>query len=470
MLNIYLRPNSETNSLLKFTDQQIESLVTDPASLKAGKGLSAKSKWVSFAYNERVMWGEIKGSGAKPYRTQIDIKSIAFKCSCPSFKFPCKHSIGLMLLNANEYDSFENAVSEPDWVKEWIDKREAKAEKATEPEVEKTEEEVLKADKQKAKRVNERVANVEDAVAELDLWLKDLVRIGILTLPSKGIQYFENLAKRMVDNKASGLAGWVRALGNLDFQNETWKTEALIIISKVSLLIQAFRNINNLNPELQYSIKSLLGWSQSSKELLEDPNAFTLKDEWLVIGQETENMEDLIIERNWLWGTKNNQSALILNFGTKFSPLTNSLLSGSILEGELSFFPAVCKNRAVLKQQKGFIEKLETPPTTMANWLEVFAHRSKLLSIYPWATDIPMVLANARFVMDGTKGLVVDQNKHYQPLVVSIDYNKILNLMAIMGNNALTIAGILRKDGFLPLGVFENNEYIIIPGNVAKTS
>lgn len=455
---------------MKFTDHQIESLITDPASHKAGKGLSAKSKWLNFAYNERVMWGEIKGSGSNPYRTQIDVKSIAFKCSCPSFKFPCKHSIGLMLLNANEYDSFENNVPEPDWVKEWIDKREAKVEKATEPQVEKTEEEIEKANKQKSKRVTERVANVEDAVDELDLWLKDLVRTGTLTLPSKEPQYFENLAKRMVDNKATGLATWVRALGNLNFQKESWKTEALSIISKISLLIHAYKNKDNLNPELQYAIKSLLGWTQSSKELLEDPNAFTLKDNWLVIGQETENLDELIIQRNWLMGIKTNQSALILNFGTKFSPLTNSFLAGSIIEGELSFFPSVWKNRAVLKQQKGFVEKIETQPAPWSNWLEVFSQRSQLLSIYPWASDIPIILDNVRFVLDGTKGLIVDQNKHYQPLVAAIDYNKILNLMAIMGNNALTIAGILRKDGFLPLGVFENNEYIIIPGNVAKTT
>jgi hypothetical protein len=35
--------------------------------------------------------------------------------------------------------------------------------------------------------------------------------------------------------------------------------------------------------------------------------------------------------------------------------------------------------------------------------------------------------------------------------------------MAIMGNNSLAMAGVLRKNGFLPLGVFENNEYLIIP-------
>lgn len=455
---------------MQFTDQQIESYVTDLASFKAGKALSNLPKWVSFSYSDRAMWGEIKGSGANPYRTQIDIQNIAFKCSCPSFKFPCKHSIGLMLLNANEFSSFEKVTVEPDWVKDWMDKRQAKAEKATEPEKEKTEEEVEKSEKSKVKRLNERVASVEEAVAELDLWLKDLVRTGTLSLPSRDIQYFENLAKRMVDNKASGLAGWVRALGKLDFQKETWKSEALTIISKVFLLLEAFKNLEILPADLQYSVRSLIGWSQSPKELLEDKKAFSLKDQWLVLGQETETNDELIIQRNWLWGTISNQSALILNFGTKFSPLANSFLSGTIVEAELAFFPSVWKNRAAIKQQKGFIEKLENQPIAFSNWIEVFKYKAELLSIYPWATDIPIILKNIRFVMDNNIGLFCDENKHYQPIPQQIDFNKILNIMAITGNLAVTFSGILRKDGFLPLGVFENNEYIIIPSNVAKTS
>jgi uncharacterized Zn finger protein len=448
---------------LKFTNQQIESLITDLPSFKAGKGLSSLSKWISFAFNDRVMWGEIKGSGANPYRTQIDIQNIAFKCSCPSFKFPCKHSIGLMLLNANEYESFQTSQTEPDWVKEWIDKRQAKAEKATEPEVEKTDEEIIKSEKSKAKRINERVASVEDAVAEFDLWLKDLIRTGTLTLPTKDWAYFEKMAKRMVDNKASGLATWVKALANLNYHQESWKSEALTIIAKASLLIQAFKNLQNLNPELQYSVKSLIGWNQSTKELLEDKTAFSLKENWLVLGQETENNEELIIQRNWLIGIKSGQSALILNFGTKFSPLVTSLLAGTIIEAELTFFPTIWKNRAVIKQQRGMVEEMIQLPIAFQNWLQVFNYRTELLSAFPWVMDIPILIDKIKLVFDGNNGFIVDENKNFQPLIENIDLNKIINIMAIMGNNTMAMAGVLRKNGFLPLGVFENNEYLIIP-------
>ncbi len=96
---------------MNFSEQQVETLAPDAASLKAGKALSNANQWLVKQINERVLWGEIKGSGSKPYRTQIDLQNIAYKCSCPSFKFPCKHGIGLMLAFAKQPTHFSKTTS-----------------------------------------------------------------------------------------------------------------------------------------------------------------------------------------------------------------------------------------------------------------------------------------------------------------------------------------------------------------------
>ena len=49
-----------------------------------------------------MIWGLAKGSGKKPYQTQVDIVEFAYKCSCPSRKFPCKHALGPMFLAADD--------------------------------------------------------------------------------------------------------------------------------------------------------------------------------------------------------------------------------------------------------------------------------------------------------------------------------------------------------------------------------
>lgn len=87
---------------LMFTPSQIQSLAPDEPSMKSGKGLSVRNLWLTACRTERSLWGEIKGSGSKPYQTQVDLQNLAFKCNCPSRKFPCKHGIGLTLLWAND--------------------------------------------------------------------------------------------------------------------------------------------------------------------------------------------------------------------------------------------------------------------------------------------------------------------------------------------------------------------------------
>ena len=72
---------------MNYSAEQIIALATDAASAKAGRSLAAASKWQHVGQDERALWGECQGSGAKPYQTVIDLSEPAFKCSCPSRKF-----------------------------------------------------------------------------------------------------------------------------------------------------------------------------------------------------------------------------------------------------------------------------------------------------------------------------------------------------------------------------------------------
>ena len=108
-----------------WTADQVIALSPDDSSTKNGKKLASASKWVTLGKSDRALWGECKGSGKNPYRTQIDLSEPAFKCSCPSRKFPCKHGLGLFLLFAEQPEQFsEDAL--PDWVEEWLQKRETR--------------------------------------------------------------------------------------------------------------------------------------------------------------------------------------------------------------------------------------------------------------------------------------------------------------------------------------------------------
>jgi len=167
---------------ITWTPEQILALAPDAKSAQNGQGLARLSKWQGLGRNQEAVWGECKGSGSNPYQTQIDLGETAFKCSCPSRKFPCKHGLGLLLLFANQPDRF-NQNQSPDWVNDWIKTRRQKQAKK----VEKSEKVADPA--AKAKRAAKREENVTAGVQELDRWLRDLVRQGLANLPEKDYQF-----------------------------------------------------------------------------------------------------------------------------------------------------------------------------------------------------------------------------------------------------------------------------------------
>src|SRR5215813_14239632 len=92
---------------MNWTAEQILALAPDAASAKAGQGLAAARKWLKLGADELTARALGQGSGKDHYQTQLDLTEPAFRCSCPSRKFPCKHGIGLFLLLASSAAAFK---------------------------------------------------------------------------------------------------------------------------------------------------------------------------------------------------------------------------------------------------------------------------------------------------------------------------------------------------------------------------
>src|SRR5687767_13947787 len=101
------------------------ALAPDPASASAGQSLANVKKWTGLGRGERAIWGLCQGSGKTPYQVRVDLSEPAFKCSCPSRKFPCKHGLALLLLFAKQAGDFTSG-DEPAWVADWTTERAAR--------------------------------------------------------------------------------------------------------------------------------------------------------------------------------------------------------------------------------------------------------------------------------------------------------------------------------------------------------
>jgi len=206
---------------------QILALAPDPASAKAGSQLSAAHHWSNLGKSDVALWGECQGSGKTPYKTQVDLNGPAFKCTCPSRKFPCKHGLGLYLLKAAEPALFKDST-EPQWVSDWLESRQARQERKTDTAAAAGTQDPALAAAQARKCEEKREDKVDAGMRELQTWLHDLAREGLASVRSRGQGPWDAIAARMADAQAAPLSRRLRRAGGLLYQSALREADSLV--------------------------------------------------------------------------------------------------------------------------------------------------------------------------------------------------------------------------------------------------
>ena len=102
---------------MDLTLEQVLALAPDATAIAAGRKLANDDVWSNLGSNEAAIWGECQGSAL--YQVRVDRADLAAKCTCPSRKLPCKHTLGLLMLAAASPESFADPDA-PAWVSEWL--------------------------------------------------------------------------------------------------------------------------------------------------------------------------------------------------------------------------------------------------------------------------------------------------------------------------------------------------------------
>jgi len=312
---------------------QVLGLATDTSSVRAGQALGRASVWSDTGSSERAVWGACRGSGARPYQTAVDLTRPAFRCTCPSRKFPCKHALGLLLLwSAGEVGSEE----EPSWVADWVKGAAAAPKGPTQSDPE--------AARQRAARRAERVAS---GVAELESWLTDRIRRGLAGFEQRGYDELDRLAARMVDAQAPGLAGAVRRAAGVIGRGSGWPGALLEELALIHLTVAAYGRLDELPGPLAETVRSRIGWTVETARVLAEGEG--VDDDWLVLGQVVEPDERLTVRCLWLHGLTSRRPGLVLSFapaGRQLDVLPGA--PGEVVRGRLAYYPGALPLRGLL--------------------------------------------------------------------------------------------------------------------------
>lgn len=426
-------------------------MAPDESSRKAGKELAKPAKWVSIGFSEAALWGECQGSGSKPYQTQVDTGDMAFRCSCPSRKFPCKHGVGLLLYYAREKASFTQQ-EQPAWVTAWISKRTEKAEKKAQQATEaKPVDEAAQNKRQEARH-----RKVSDGLEELVRWTKDLVRNGIIGLPDKGADMCENMARRMVDAQASGLAAILREMTEISYYSEGWQHTFMDQLLRLYLAAQAYVHLDTLEPTLQQDIRTLIGYSQSQEELKTQTG---VTDTWLVLGKQSTEDDRLITERYWLYGLTTRRPALVLQFTIRHQPQAQLMPApGSCVRAELVYYPSASPMRALIKAQQA--APADHQFRGYAGWTDVMTAQTQVSSQWPLYNDQVYTIAALTPVQRNGQWWLRDEQQ--QEMQLRPDFRSLWKLLALSGGQPLPMAVIGRETQYEPIGVWYQQEYKVL--------
>ncbi|MGO8670136.1 MAG: SWIM zinc finger family protein [Capsulimonadaceae bacterium] len=448
-----------------FTPEQVMALAPDAPSAKAGRDLANRRKWADLGrQDDTAVWGACQGSGSTPYQTRVDLREPAFKCSCPSRKFPCKHGLGLLYLLATDAGAVPVAEP-PDWVATWLAGREARSEKkaaAAAPPAEGAAEATVvsaEAAEAAAAAAAKRVADCEERIAggidDLDRWLRDLVRRGLANI-DLGYKYWDGQAARLVDAQAPGLARMVREMAGTPSSGAGWQERLLEQIGLLYLAVEGYRRKESLSDAARADLLSLVGWTVPQEQVLDGPGR---EDVWVVLGQHVEEEDRLQVQRTWLVGESSRQPALILQFAHGSRPLDPmAMIPGTAFSGELAFYPGACPLRALVRTRRD-----NGRPATVhgaARAAQALSGFGRALAAYPWLDRYPVVVERVRPAPSTSGWQVVDEHGDSLPLVREFAHG--WRLMAVSGGHPVTMAGEWNGSSLLPLGVDAGGRYMAL--------
>jgi hypothetical protein len=332
-----------------WTVEQVAAVAPSPRSLAAAEPLAVASRWAATGADDRVVWGRCRGSGAEPYDTTVDHVDVAWRCTCPSRKLPCKHALALLLLWVR---GGVGVGSRPESVVSWIESRDRRTSKDRHPVSSGTDEQprpgpgaapdaepggaepVDRGELDRAR--DERVARMLEGLTQLDRWLEDRMRTGLADPALARYSTWDELAARLVDARAGALANRVRRLAGLVGAGSDWHAEVLAELGFLHLIAQAGRRLRELPGPLADAVATASGWQVRQADVLAGvPDT----DQWFVAGRSDVREDRIEVRRVWLHGVESNRWAMLLSFAAYRQSLDDSFTVGTVVHADLHRYP-----------------------------------------------------------------------------------------------------------------------------------
>ncbi|MFP5317997.1 MAG: SWIM zinc finger family protein [Acidimicrobiia bacterium] len=423
----------------RWSVEQVLKLAPDAGSVRAARALATPRRWSDLGSNDSLVWGRCQGSAREPYQVTVDLMlgsghagraDPAFRCTCPSRKFPCKHGLALLLLWAGGNGSVSDAAV-ADFAAAWSSERierAAKAEARRQARVESPPD-----PEAQARRLAERRSLMSAGLDDFERWLFDMVRQGLAAARRQPFAYWDNAAARLVDAQVPGLADRVRFMAGDVHSRPDWADHLLAEAGRWWLAVRAWRRWDDLPEEVAGDLRTVLGWSRRTDEVLD---GVRVADRWHVVGLRQDEDERLLSQRTWLRGERTGRMVQVLDFAAAGGTLAVAQVLGSIVEAELALYPGSPPPRARFTGDERVVGT--APGLAGATTVEAALDQAAAyLAANPWHHRVPMLLGQVAAVA-GPAPKVVDAGGDSLPVAAE---PRLWSLLALSGGAAADVFG-----------------------------
>jgi hypothetical protein len=296
------------------------------------------------------------------------------------------------------------------------------------------------------RRAEQREARVASGLTELDRWLCDQVRQGLAVSQQAGYRHWDDIAARMVDAQAPGLAERLRALAAVPHSGPGWDGRLLEEYALLRLLTVAYREQAALLPPLRDTVRSRIGFTVRRADVL--ASGRPVRDHWHVLARRDLDQDRLRTRRVWLRGRTSGRYALVLSFAAAGQSLDDSLTVGTGADAELVFYPAAIPMRALVATRNDVVQPGKPPGGTVTELLTSWA---RALGEDPWLDSWPAILAATPARSPGP--CLFDASGDALPLHPGA--GDCWTLFALSGGSPLTVAGEWTPRGLWPLTAWD---------------
>ncbi|MFC4998624.1 SWIM zinc finger family protein [Dactylosporangium cerinum] len=437
-----------------WTTDQVMALAPDSSAQRAARGMAGDRAWLESGLSATddvppTIWGLCQGSGSTPYQTAVDLTEPAFKCTCPSRKFPCKHALALLLRwSAGSV----NDATAPGWVQEWQSSRAARR-TAPAPTSATAPDgggggggRAAPGEKAQARRADRISAGLD----ELDRWLADQARAGLASVAKSGYAHWDTMAARLVDAQAAGAAGILRRTSAVTSSPERLLGE----LARLHLLVGGYRRMADLPEDLAASVRMRVGLPIATETVLAGP---VLRDRWQVHGVRDEIEDQLTVRRAWLRGASTLKPVLVLSFAVAGQSLPIDLLPGTQIDADICLYPGGQPARALIAKRHGPPARMHAVAGATGIEANLRAHAAALAED-PWLDYWPMTVDGVCPTRAGGTWHLVDADGSALPLDPAS--GDPWRLLAITGGRPTTVTGEWSAGGLRPLGAWSDGRLV----------